>query len=194
MRIEPVFAKSLFTATCDNVISLIQSVLQQGTVSNVSSILLVGGFAECKMIQNSLKTAFPSINIVLQDDSGVIVLKGAVLFGYKSDIISSRIARCTYGTSFHGRFDKRIHDQKRKFISKGKKYCKNVFDPFIRINTSIPLGHKIEKTYSTDSQTGCWCQYISLIVRMLCIQTQKNAHYSVNSSLSYKTQNAKKSL
>ncbi|VDI34561.1 Hypothetical predicted protein, partial [Mytilus galloprovincialis] len=128
MRIEPVFAKSLFKKTCDNVVTLIQSVLQQGTVGNVSSILLVGGFAECKIVQNALITAFPSINIVLQDDSGVIVLKGAVLFGYKSDIISSRIARCTYGISLHSWFNKRIHDQKRKFISKGKKYCKNTLE------------------------------------------------------------------
>ncbi|XP_052083884.1 heat shock 70 kDa protein 12B-like [Mytilus californianus] len=66
--IEPLFAKSLFKTTCDNIKALIQSVLQQATASSVSSILLVGGFAECKMVQNALKTVFPSMNIILQED------------------------------------------------------------------------------------------------------------------------------
>ncbi|XP_071139076.1 heat shock 70 kDa protein 12A-like [Mytilus edulis] len=155
LRIEPFFAKSLFKRTSDNIISLIQSILQQGAVANVSSILLVGGFAECKMIQNSLKTAFPSINIVLQDDSCILVLKGAVLFGYKSDIISSRIARYTYGVSIHRAFNKSIHDRKRKIIKNGKERCDNIFDPFMKMNTSIPLAHTIRKTYSTHEETGC---------------------------------------
>ncbi|CAG2195876.1 unnamed protein product [Mytilus edulis] len=159
MRIGPEFAKSLFTTTCDNVITLTQSVLQQGTVANVSSILLVGGFAECKMIQNAIKAAFQSINIILQDDSGVIVLKGAVLFGYKSDIISSRIARYTYGVCCTVLFDENIHDERRKITINGKEKCDNKFSPFLAINTSIPLGHTIEKyNFSTESPTGCWCQ------------------------------------
>ncbi|CAC5405258.1 unnamed protein product [Mytilus coruscus] len=143
MRIGPLFVKSLFKTTCDNVITLIQSVLQQGMVANVSSILLVGGFAECKIIQNSLKTAFLSINIVLQDDSGVIVLKGAVLFGYKSNIISSRIARYTYGVSICDYFNESIHDRKRKITQTGKIYCDNIFDPFLKINTSIQKSKKV---------------------------------------------------
>lgn len=154
MRIGPEFAKSLFTATCDNVITLIQSVLQQDTVANVSSILLVGGFAECKMVQNALKTAFPNINITLQDDSGIVVLKGAVLFGYKYDYISSRIARYTYGVRINRIFNENIHDRERKITKEGKVYCKDVFDPFMVINTSIPLGHAIQKRYSTNNQTG----------------------------------------
>ncbi|XP_052083883.1 heat shock 70 kDa protein 12A-like [Mytilus californianus] len=155
MRIGPLFVKSLFKTTCDNVITLIQSVLQQGTVVNVSSILLVGGFAECKMVQNALKTAFPGINIILQEDSGLIVLKGAVLFGYKSDFISSRIARYTYGIKAEMPFDENIHDVKRMYISEEKTCCIAIFDPFMEINTSIPLGHTIKKEYSTDSKNGC---------------------------------------
>ncbi|CAC5405253.1 unnamed protein product [Mytilus coruscus] len=161
LRIEPLFAKSLFKTTCDNIIALIQSlsVLQQGRPSNVSSILLVGGFADCKMVQNALKTAFPNINIILQDDSSVIVLKGAVLFGYKSDYISSRIARYTYGISCYMPFNESIHDRKRKIIINGKEKCDNIFCPFLSMNTSIPLGHTIEKyNFSTESPTGCWCQ------------------------------------
>lgn len=158
MRIDPVFAKSLFKATCDNVIALIQSVLQQGTTSNLSSILLVGGFAECKMVQIALKTAFPNIHIILQDDSGIIVLKGAVLFGYKSDIISSRIARYTYGVSCYMPFNESIHDQKRKVFHNGKTKCRNTFHTFMEINTSIPLGHTNEKIYSTQEKNGCLIQ------------------------------------
>ncbi|CAC5405254.1 unnamed protein product [Mytilus coruscus] len=155
LRIEPLFAKSLFKTTCDNIIASIQSVLQQGTATNVSSILLVGGFAGCKMVQNALKAAFPGISTVLQDDSSVIVFKGAVLFGYKSDFISSRIARYTYGIELSIPFDKIVHDQKRKELIQGENYCSGIFNPFMKINTSIPKGHKTNQVCYTECKTGC---------------------------------------
>ncbi|VDI20359.1 Hypothetical predicted protein, partial [Mytilus galloprovincialis] len=158
IRIEPVFVQSLFKATCDKVVSSIKSVLHQGAVSNVSNILLVGGFAECKVIQHTIQTAFPNDNIVLQEDSSTVVLKGAVLFGYKSDYISLRIARYTYGLRVWPHFDENIHHKKRRVILEGKKYCNNVFSPFMEINTPIPIGHTIEKEYQPRSQFSCLYQ------------------------------------
>lgn len=160
IRIEPAFVQSLFKATCDNVASLIQSVLQQCThaLPNISNILLVGGFAECKVIQETMNTNFPNESIVLQEDSSTVVLKGAVLFGYKSDYISCRIARYTYGLRIWPHIDENIHHKKRRVILEGKKYCNNVFSPFMEINTPIPIGHTIEKEYQSRSQFSCLCQ------------------------------------
>lgn len=156
MRFKAMFVESLFKATCDNLVSLVQSVLQQCThaLPNISNILLVGGFAECKMIQNTMKTSFPNKTIILQEDSSTVVLKGAVLFGYKSDYISSRIARYTYGLKVWPPFDENNHDKKRKVIWNENAYCDNTLFPFIEINTPVPKGHTIEKMFGTISTSG----------------------------------------
>ncbi|XP_052083880.1 heat shock 70 kDa protein 12A-like [Mytilus californianus] len=159
IRIEPVFVESLFKATCDNVVSLLQSVLQQSAVPNVTKILLVGGFADCKVIQNTMKSAFLNENIILQEDTSTIVLKGAVLFGYTSDYISSRMARYTYGIEIDCHFDDKVHAMEKIKVESGKRYCKNVFSPFMKINTPISVGHTIEKTYETREQFQRTCLY-----------------------------------
>lgn len=158
IRIGPMLVKSLFPTTCTTIISVIQSVLQQERVPNISTILLVGGFSECKMIQNAIVTAFPNLNIFVQEDPALVVLKGAVLFGYKPDFISSRISRYTYGIRVKLPFDETIHDRERKQMFEGKTYCNNIFKPFMNINTRIPLGHTIEKLYTTHSKSGCLYQ------------------------------------
>lgn len=159
LRIDASVALSLFKSTSDNIVSLLKSIVQKGRLYNIAGIILVGGFAECKVVQKDVQTAFPGHNIVLQEDSGSVVLKGAVLFGYKSDYISSRIARYTYGIHKTSTFDKNKYPEHRKTNVEGRDVCKNVFDPFIRANTSILLGHEIEKTYNTYQKFQTECNY-----------------------------------
>lgn len=128
-------------------------------MSSIAAILLVGGFAECKVVHNNLITAFPGQNIVLQEDPGSIVLKGALLFDYKPDYISERIARYTYGINTTIPFDNKKHPIHRKTITKGKEKCQNIFDPFIKVNTPIPSGHTIEKLYYTYEKFQKVCVY-----------------------------------
>ncbi|CAG2227834.1 unnamed protein product [Mytilus edulis] len=110
------------------------SVLQQCThaLPNISNILLVGGFAECKVIQETTNTNFPNENTVLQEDSSTVVLKGV-----------------------WPPFDENIHHKNRRVILEGKKYCNNVFSPFMEINTPIPMGYTIETELGTLSPSGC---------------------------------------
>ena len=50
------------------------------SVKDVSSILLVGGFAESPMLQEAVKEAFSEIKVTVPQDAGLAVLKGAVLY------------------------------------------------------------------------------------------------------------------
>ncbi|XP_063417531.1 heat shock 70 kDa protein 12A-like [Mytilus trossulus] len=149
LRIDASFALSLFKSTSDNIVSLLKSIVQKRILTDTAGIILVGGFAECKVIQENVQTAFPRQNIILQEDPGSVVLKGAVLFGYKSDYISSRIARHTYGVRKTSHFDKNKYPEHRKTYINGEEKCENVFDTFMEAKTSIALGHIIEKTYCT---------------------------------------------
>lgn len=157
LRIDASLALSLFKSTSDDIVSSIKSIVQKKPLSNFAGIIFVGGFAECKVIQRSVQTAFPRQNIVLQEDPGSVVLKGAVLFGYKSDYISSRIAKYTYGVKAIVYFDKNKHPEHRKTYIDGVEKCRDVFDPFMEAKTSIALGHTIQKPYYTSIpfQTRC---------------------------------------
>jgi hypothetical protein len=58
-----------------------------------------------KDLDKRLEEAFPSQRVIVPEDSGLSVLKGAVLFGHKPDFISSRISRFTYGVKVAEKYD-----------------------------------------------------------------------------------------
>lgn len=160
LRIKASLALSLFLPTCNKIVTFIRSVLEKGKLFDiVGIILLVGGFSECKVLQTTVLNAFSGQNIILQEDPGTAVLKGAVLFGYKSDYISSRVARYTYGISVTTDFNENKHAKHRKVSVEGKDKCENVFGPFMKVNTFIPLGHEVEKQYFTNEKFQKSCLY-----------------------------------
>lgn len=160
LRIDASLALSLFNTTSDNIIWLIKSVLHESGLNDMEGyILLVASFSECKVIHENVQAAFENHTVIVQEDPGAAVLKGAVLFGYKSDYISSRVAKYTYGISVTVDFDKNIHAERRKCNVEGKEMCKNVFDSFMKVNTHNPLGLEIEKSYVTFEKFQKSCLY-----------------------------------
>ena len=93
LRIDPDVIKSLFDETINNIISLVEDVLRKTVANDVPLLLLVGGFAECQLVQSAMKKTFPNKRILIPEDAGLSVLKGAVLFGHKLDYITSCVMR-----------------------------------------------------------------------------------------------------
>ena len=73
----------LFTPTIDSIITLMKNTLSNRSTNGVSNILMVGGFSECPLIQEAVQKAFPGKRIIIPEDAGMSVLKGAVLFGHQ---------------------------------------------------------------------------------------------------------------
>ncbi|CAG2216312.1 unnamed protein product [Mytilus edulis] len=78
--------------------------------------------------------------------------KGAVLFGYKPDSISSRITRYTYGVEVVRLFDESKDSLRRKVYVDGNVLCDNVFQPFMEANTSVHIGKELKNTYGTSEE------------------------------------------
>jgi molecular chaperone DnaK (HSP70) len=91
MRVDADIMKGLFDKTINNIVSLVKDVLRKPAAKNVPLLLLVGGFAECPLVQSAIKTHFPNKRIIIPEEAGLSVLKGAVLFGHKPDYIASRV-------------------------------------------------------------------------------------------------------
>lgn len=153
IRIEASYTRSLFDETIGNIVLQITEALSDTAAKEIRDILLIGGFSECHLIQEAVKLAFPDYRIIVPQGASLAVLKGAVLFGYKQDSISSRITRYTYGVEVVKIFDEAKDDIKRKIYSRDHQpLLDNVFQPFMKIKQSVSRGQHIRHTYSTSEE------------------------------------------
>ena len=81
--------RDLFKPTIDSLISLIGKLLDNPKLSDLRTILMVGGFSECELVQDAIRTKTgSSIKLIIPEEAGLAVLKGAVLFGHVPDFIA----------------------------------------------------------------------------------------------------------
>ena len=71
---------------------------------------MVGGFSESEVVQDAVRSAFRDCRIVIPQEAGLAVLKGAVQFGHDPSIIAARVAKFTYGIGSTVPFDPEVHD------------------------------------------------------------------------------------
>jgi molecular chaperone DnaK (HSP70) len=53
---------------------------------------MVGGFSESPIMQSAIKEAFSTKKVIIPDEAGLAVLKGAVMYGHKPQTISVRVS------------------------------------------------------------------------------------------------------
>ncbi|XP_045204409.2 heat shock 70 kDa protein 12A-like isoform X2 [Mercenaria mercenaria] len=97
--------KQFFASSISNTIEHVKRILAENECSNISTILLVGCFAESEIVQQRIREAFPNKRVIVPSESGLSVLKGAVLLGHFPRIMKSRISKYTYGTEVINRFE-----------------------------------------------------------------------------------------
>ncbi|CAG2237770.1 unnamed protein product [Mytilus edulis] len=150
MRMDKDLMKSLFDASCSNIVKEIKSVLQRVRSTDLKTFLLVGGFSECPIIQDAIKQAFPDVQILIpRHDPGLAVVKGAVLFGHKPDFITSRITRCTYGRRIRPIFDESKHDRNKRVGGDGGDRCRDVFEEFMGKDKKVQIDEVVNVEYHT---------------------------------------------
>lgn len=149
MRIDADLFRSFFGKTIKNLLQLVNEVLEQKEARSVVQILLVGGFSECSLIQEAIKTEFTKCTVVVPKECGLAVLQGAVLFGHKPSFIASRISRFNYGMAMTRPFDPDIHDEKHKIVLGGEVKCNNVFDLIMKKDAHVSAGTVVKKKYSS---------------------------------------------
>lgn len=150
LRFSADFARQLFTSITDQIVEYIRVILQHPEVERVDRFLLVGGFSESPMVQHAIRTNFPEKRLIIPQDAGLTVVKGAVLFGHRPTSIKSRIIKYSYGVRTTPMFDPMVHDAKKRCIIDGVDRCKNVFSSFMKSGTPAEINHEVEKKYQTN--------------------------------------------
>ncbi|XP_045176606.1 heat shock 70 kDa protein 12A-like [Mercenaria mercenaria] len=141
--------KQFFTDSISNTITHVREIFTENNFQEIETILLVGGFAESEIVQDTLRTEFSDKRIITPNESGLVVLKGAVLFGHNPKVVKSRVSKYTYGVEVHAPFDEDIHPAEYKFFD-GIYKCRYLFDPFVRAGQVVPVDEVIRNSYTSN--------------------------------------------
>lgn len=143
--------KKWFSEICNSIVSHLKELLeeQEKKQRNIDSILMVGGFSESSFLQETMKKAFPNKHIIVPNEAGLAVLRGAVLFGHDPQIVASRVAKVTYGVNTLSKIqDGKDVSANRITDIKGVKYEKDVFSKHVTKGDDLILDEVQEqKTY-----------------------------------------------
>ena len=144
---KPCFVE-LFSAACEGMVDHVKKLLKSPKVRGTNNILMVGGFSESPLLQRKIRESFPNCRVIVPQEAGLAVLKGAVIFGHQPATIAARIAKYTYGISTYTKFDRKIHPQSKLKMVEGKEKCKDVFDKHVSTGQELEIDEvQSEKSY-----------------------------------------------
>ncbi|OWF41867.1 Heat shock 70 kDa protein 12B [Mizuhopecten yessoensis] len=144
-----------FTDCTESIKGHVEDILKRPEINgHLDAIIMVGGFSESAIIVQSLRKAFPGMRVIVPQDAGLAVVKGAVLYGHCPTSISSRVCKFTYGIAAKATFKPGIHPESQKSENNGKFYCKNVFGKFIGIGENAGIGQTVKQSFGITSLTA----------------------------------------
>ena len=142
--------KKVFSSTLKCIKDHLKKLLQEPKLSNVKTMLLVGGFADSALLQKEIKGAFSGrIKVLVPNHASIAVVQGAALFGKKPAKITERVVSTTYGADCSRDFVHGVHPEEKKFIADGIEKCNDLFNLFVRENSSVRIGQKVTSMYKT---------------------------------------------
>lgn len=138
----------MFEFSKENLVKHIQYLLHKQGLRNVRTLMMVGGFSESEIMRNAVKKAFPYKQVIVPEQAGIAVVKGAVMFGHNTDSISSRKLPYTYGISTAVPFEAWRHPVSKKVYRDGMEKCEDVFKTFIKAGTTVvPNKTRVNDTF-----------------------------------------------
>ncbi|XP_030921226.1 heat shock 70 kDa protein 12B [Geospiza fortis] len=108
----------------------------------------VGGFAEPAMLQRAVQAAFGHCcRVIVPQDVGLTILKGAVLFGLDPGVVRVRRSPLTYGVGVLNKFVEGKHPREKLLVKEGKNWCTDIFEKFVTVDQSVALGEVVQRSY-----------------------------------------------
>ena len=146
----------MFQEPIQNIIHEIRTIFQHERCSDVSAIMMVGGFSEADDLQNAVQKAFSNIEVFIPVDGSHSVLKGAVIYGHNPDVVSSRVCNFTYGIDVRVDFDPKIHSLEKQYERDGDLLCEDIIRTLFTIDEEVKVGDtrsiELNNTYLTPER------------------------------------------
>ncbi|KAK3600520.1 hypothetical protein CHS0354_028720 [Potamilus streckersoni] len=141
LKIESSLMAELFSDSVNNIVRHLNDLLFNSHLSDIKTILMVGGLAESPCVQHNVRKIFPQMNIIVPAEPSLAVLKGAVLFGHRPKSIVERVSRYTYGTSITEIFDPKKHPLEKLYQLEDRQICRDIFDIWVSSGDAIKCGN-----------------------------------------------------
>ncbi|XP_056012657.1 heat shock 70 kDa protein 12A-like isoform X2 [Ostrea edulis] len=87
LKWENEYFRGFFKKTIDSIVKHIDEVFEEDVGRDVDTIVMVGGFSECLLVQDAIKKNFKQKTVLVPEDAGLAILKGAVYIGHLSNDI-----------------------------------------------------------------------------------------------------------
>lgn len=151
IMLQEEIVEEFFKNILKNIVDYIVRILQDPKCSDIKMILMVGGFSESPLVRKTIRAKFEkNMRVIVPQDAGMSVLKGAVLFGHAPNVVAERICKRTYGIDMHYDFIEGKHSKAKKVEIDGIELCKDIFEKFVTVGDSIRLGEtKSHDFYNT---------------------------------------------
>ena len=118
--ILPIF----FDEYINKIIEHINSLLIKPKLLNVKFLFLVGGFAESPLLRRRIEDEYGTrLRVIVPPSPGIVVMNGAVQFGFDPNVITERIMPQTIGIECAVLWDETKHTGKLQVLDKGQRYC-----------------------------------------------------------------------
>ncbi|XP_059473303.1 heat shock 70 kDa protein 12A-like [Neocloeon triangulifer] len=155
LRFQSSVMLQLFKTTVQKIVEYIKDVLEDPILSDAPAqfLFLVGGFSDSEVLQKAIKDEFGSqIQVISPQPSSLATLRGAVLYGLDTNVISARRAKHSYGVGVLKKFMPGLHPASKLVISKdGQRWCADVLDCFVTAGQSLSPGHAETRRYVAAS-------------------------------------------
>ncbi|XP_069488365.1 heat shock 70 kDa protein 12B isoform X3 [Ambystoma mexicanum] len=148
LRMSSEAMNELFQPTINQIIQHIGDLMKKPDVKGIKFLFLVGGFAESPMLQYAVQSAFSNVcRVIIPQDVGLTILKGAVLFGLDPTIVRVRRSPLTYGVGVLNKFVEGKHPKEKLLVKEGNNWCTDIFDKFVSVDQSVALGEVVQRSY-----------------------------------------------
>ncbi|XP_052814011.1 heat shock 70 kDa protein 12A-like [Mya arenaria] len=131
MTFDTSVIKAFYNGSVQSIITKVKTIIKECAGDELTTILLVGGYAESHYLRNKVRQEFPTIDLVLVEDAKLAVIKGSVMMGLEERNIVQRRSRFTYGFSIARTFIEGVDPERLKFYRDGEVKCSKVFDKWI---------------------------------------------------------------
>uniref|UniRef100_A0A3B4YFI2 Heat shock protein family A (Hsp70) member 12A.2 n=1 Tax=Seriola lalandi dorsalis TaxID=1841481 RepID=A0A3B4YFI2_SERLL len=142
--------KSFFDESLNGISKSLREILNEDF--NIQFILLVGGYAESKILRFHIKSEFShQCKVLCPFRAQEAIVKGAVQFGRNPEVVASRKSAFTYGIATCQSFDKSKHKAEKKFTTGEDDFCNDIFMKLVEIDEGVDWNETKEHIFNPVS-------------------------------------------
>ena len=149
MRIEASVVQAFFAEAVESILDHVERLLTDSKLKGCSAILMVGGFSDSPMLQEQLRQEHKKFRIIVPEEAGLAVLKGAVIFGHNPTTIASRVCKFTYGIKTTQKFEEGKHPGRKRKLIGGVERCDDLFSIHVKLGQTVNVGEaQVKQIYT----------------------------------------------